>query len=132
MYSLQRLGRKDDFLKELVTSCLSLWVAQACCLFSHSQILDLYYISASIIVTIAIEIADIVISDIIPNLRRNRCKSTPLSCNASIAETFVKQLLVSGSILTCQIFWAKEGFQSVIGAINLIGNLPPSLGKSWF
>jgi hypothetical protein len=67
MYSLQRLGRKDDFLKELASSCLSRWLAQVCCLFSQSQTLDLYHISAEIIVTIAIEIADIVISEIIPN-----------------------------------------------------------------
>ena len=69
-------------------------------------------------------ISSIVISETLPNLRINLCKSAPLSWRVSIAESLFNLLILLGSILTCQKFDEKYVFQSVIGAISLIGSFP--------
>ena len=53
-----------------------------------------------------------------------RCLSMPRNCKVSTAETFVRPLIGSGSIRTCQILDVKDSFQSVMGATNLMGKRP--------
>ena len=68
--------------------------------------------------------SNIVISETLPNLRINLCKSTPLNWRVSIAEALFNPFILLGSILTCQKFGEKYVFQSVMGAISLIGSFP--------
>lgn len=68
--------------------------------------------------------SSIVMSETVPNLRINLCKSIPLSWRVSIVETLFNPFIPLGSILTCQKFGEKYVFQSVMGAISLIGSFP--------
>lgn len=58
--------------------------------------------ASSIIIAIAVAISAIFSSDTHPSLRMNRCSSTPLSCNASMAEGLLKPFTGLGSTRTCQ------------------------------
>lgn len=72
----------------------------------------------------AVTISCISISDINPIFFISLFISTPLICNASTVEVLDNPLDPFGTNLMCHKLLSKLCFQSVIGAINFIGNFP--------